>query len=124
MVFVTIGLLVGPRVLDGIDLSTGSSTVRVLAEATLALVLFADASRLNPPERKRVTLQAPRLRLSPQPPELGAVLDISRGRRAHPCIEGLSGASETCSLPRRVRRLLEVRLPLSANAVARSSLLN
>jgi NhaP-type Na+/H+ or K+/H+ antiporter len=47
MVFVTIGLLVGPRVLDGIDLSSRSSTVRALAEATLALVLFADASRID-----------------------------------------------------------------------------
>jgi sodium/hydrogen antiporter len=47
MVFVAIGLLVGPRVLDGIDLSSRSPTVRALAEATLALVLFADASRIN-----------------------------------------------------------------------------
>ncbi|MCW2999386.1 MAG: sodium/hydrogen exchanger [Solirubrobacterales bacterium] len=47
MVFVAIGLLVGPQVLDGIDLSSTSSTVRVLAEATLALVLFCDASRID-----------------------------------------------------------------------------
>src|SRR5215207_7525345 len=47
MVFVAIGLLVGPEVLDGIDLSSTSSTVRVVAEATLALVLFADASRID-----------------------------------------------------------------------------
>jgi sodium/hydrogen antiporter len=47
MLFVTIGLLVGPRVLDGVDLSSRSSTVRALAEATLALVLFADASRID-----------------------------------------------------------------------------
>ena len=38
------GGLVGAEVLDGIDLSSTSSTVRVLAEATLALVLFSDAS--------------------------------------------------------------------------------
>jgi sodium/hydrogen antiporter len=47
MLFVAIGLLVGPRVLDGIDLSSTSSTVRALAEATLALVLFSDASRID-----------------------------------------------------------------------------
>src|SRR3954451_803013 len=47
MLFVAFGLLVGPRVLDGIDLSSGSATVRTLAEATLALVLFCDASRIH-----------------------------------------------------------------------------
>jgi len=45
--FVAFGLLVGPQVLDGIDLSSSSSTMRVLAEATLALVLFSDASRID-----------------------------------------------------------------------------
>lgn len=53
MLFVTIGLLVGPRVLDGVDLSSRSSTVRALAEATLALVLFADASRIDLRELRR-----------------------------------------------------------------------
>lgn len=47
MVFVASGLLVGPEVLDGVDLSSTASTVRTLAEATLALVLFADASRID-----------------------------------------------------------------------------
>jgi sodium/hydrogen antiporter len=47
MVFVTVGLLVGPEVLGGIDLESSSETVRVLAEATLALVLFCDASRIE-----------------------------------------------------------------------------
>ena len=47
MLFVAIGLLAGPQVLDGIDLSSRSSSVRALAEATLALVLFADASRID-----------------------------------------------------------------------------
>ena len=40
MLFVAFGLLVGPEVLDGIDLSSTGSTVRALAETTLALVLF------------------------------------------------------------------------------------
>ena len=47
MVFVAVGLLAGPQVLDGIDLESSSSTVRTLAEATLALVLFCDASRID-----------------------------------------------------------------------------
>jgi NhaP-type Na+/H+ or K+/H+ antiporter len=47
MLFVLVGLLVGPKVLDEIDLSSTSSTVRALAEATLALVLFCDASRID-----------------------------------------------------------------------------
>ncbi len=47
IVFVAFGLLVGPKVLGGIDLSSSSDTVRALAEATLALVLFADASRID-----------------------------------------------------------------------------
>ena len=47
ILFVSFGLLVGPEVLDGIDISSTSSTVRALAEATLALVLFSDASRID-----------------------------------------------------------------------------
>ena len=47
ILFVSIGLLVGSQVLDGIDISSTSSTVRTLAEATLALVLFSDASRID-----------------------------------------------------------------------------
>ncbi len=47
MLFVAIGFLVGPEVLDGIDLTPSSSLVRTAAEATLALVLFADASRID-----------------------------------------------------------------------------
>jgi NhaP-type Na+/H+ or K+/H+ antiporter len=47
IVFVAFGLLVGPEVLDGIELSSSSATVRGLAEATLALVLFSDASRID-----------------------------------------------------------------------------
>ncbi len=47
MLFVAAGLLAGPKVLGGIDLESSSSTVRALAEATLALVLFCDASRID-----------------------------------------------------------------------------
>src|SRR5512132_810275 len=47
MVFVAVGLLVGPKVLGGIDVGSSSAAVRTLAEATLALVLFCDASRID-----------------------------------------------------------------------------
>ena len=47
MVFVVVGLLAGPEVLSGIDIESSSETVRTLAEATLALVLFSDASRID-----------------------------------------------------------------------------
>jgi NhaP-type Na+/H+ or K+/H+ antiporter len=47
MLFVVVGVLVGSEVIGGIDLESTSSTVRVLAEATLALVLFCDASRID-----------------------------------------------------------------------------
>jgi NhaP-type Na+/H+ or K+/H+ antiporter len=47
MLFVAFGLLVGPQALDRIDVSSTSSAVRTLAEATLALVLFADSSRID-----------------------------------------------------------------------------
>src|SRR5256885_654555 len=38
MLFVAFGLLVGPKALDGIDVSSSTSIVRTLAEATLAEV--------------------------------------------------------------------------------------
>ena len=53
IVFVAVGLLVGPEVLDGIDLESSSAAVRTLAEATLALVLFCDASRIDLRELRR-----------------------------------------------------------------------
>jgi NhaP-type Na+/H+ or K+/H+ antiporter len=47
MVFVVIGVLVGPSVTGELDPSTDGETVRTLAEATLAVVLFTDASRIR-----------------------------------------------------------------------------
>ena len=47
ILFVAIGLLVGPRVLGAIDVESTSETVRALAEATLAFVLFSDSSRID-----------------------------------------------------------------------------
>lgn len=47
MVFVGIGILIGPRVLGEVDLSPLSAPVRTLAEASLTVVLFTDASKID-----------------------------------------------------------------------------
>ncbi len=47
MVFVLIGVLVGREVFDGLTPSPTGAPVRTLAEATLAVVLFSDASRIK-----------------------------------------------------------------------------
>lgn len=47
MVFVTFGLFIGPQLLGLIDLNPAREWVRVLAEFTLILVLFTDASRID-----------------------------------------------------------------------------
>ena len=47
MVFTAVGLLVGSEALGLVELAPAGETVKHLAEATLALVLFADASRID-----------------------------------------------------------------------------
>jgi sodium/hydrogen antiporter len=47
MIFTAVGLLVGSEALGLIDVPPAGETVKLLAEATLALVLFADASRID-----------------------------------------------------------------------------
>jgi len=47
MVFVLIGVLAGPLVIDAVTQSPSGGAVRTLAEATLTVVLFADASRIK-----------------------------------------------------------------------------
>jgi sodium/hydrogen antiporter len=47
MLFVAVGVFVGPEVLGEVDIESSGGTVRTLAEATLALVLFCDASRID-----------------------------------------------------------------------------
>ena len=47
IIFVGIGLLVGPQALDLLDTSPTGESVRLLAEATLTVVLFSDASRID-----------------------------------------------------------------------------
>ena len=48
MVFVIVGVLVGPLVIDEVTAAPTGEGVRTLAKATLAVVLFADASRIKP----------------------------------------------------------------------------
>jgi NhaP-type Na+/H+ or K+/H+ antiporter len=47
MVVVAVGVIVGPLVLDDVNVGPTSATVRTLAEATLAVVLFSDSSRID-----------------------------------------------------------------------------
>lgn len=47
MVFVAFGLLVGTRALDLVDVDAANQFLRHLAEATLTLLLFTDAVRIN-----------------------------------------------------------------------------
>lgn len=47
MVFVTFGLFLSPQGLGMIDLNPESEGIRLIAELTLILVLFTDASRIN-----------------------------------------------------------------------------
>ena len=47
IVFVAFGLLVGPEALGLVDLPSHSEPVKLLAEATLTVVLFSDAARIN-----------------------------------------------------------------------------
>ncbi len=53
ILFVGFGLLLGPDGFDAVDLSSTGTTVRTLAETTLALVLFSDASRIELRELRR-----------------------------------------------------------------------
>jgi sodium/hydrogen antiporter len=59
--FLSAGLLFGSKGLGWIDLSARGETVRVLAEATLTLVLFADASRIDLPALRQEYLVPVRL---------------------------------------------------------------
>ena len=54
MVFVSVGIIAGPLGLDFVELGMKSSTVRVLAELTLILVLFVDASTIDIPSLIKV----------------------------------------------------------------------
>lgn len=70
LVFVALGVLVGPAGLGVIDLGIGSPAVRVLATVSLVLVLFTDAIKINLGQLKSNWL-LPALALGP-----GALLTI------------------------------------------------
>jgi NhaP-type Na+/H+ or K+/H+ antiporter len=59
--FLSAGVLVGSKGLGWIGLGSTSEQVRVLAEVTLTLVLFADASRINVPALRREYIVPARL---------------------------------------------------------------
>ncbi|MFC0454790.1 cation:proton antiporter [Rhodococcus jostii] len=59
MIFTAAGLLLGARMAGLIDVHVTAEVVKLLAEVTLALVLFSDASRVNLPElRTEISLPA------------------------------------------------------------------
>ena len=92
MLFVAFGLVVGPSLLGGIDLSSAGSTVQMLANATLALVLFCDASRVDLRElRREVGLPARLL-------GIGLPLTIALGAVAAALIFGELTAAEAVIL--------------------------
>ena len=47
MIFTAVGLLLGSEALGLVEPAPAGETVKLLAEATLATVLFADASRID-----------------------------------------------------------------------------
>jgi NhaP-type Na+/H+ or K+/H+ antiporter len=47
MIFVGFGLLVGPKILDVVELNLEHGFVHILAEITLIIVLYSDASRID-----------------------------------------------------------------------------
>jgi|tagenome__1003787_1003787.scaffolds.fasta_scaffold20988851_3 NhaP-type Na+/H+ or K+/H+ antiporter len=53
IMFVGIGLLAGTQALDLVEVSPTGDVVKVLAEATLTVVLFADAARIDLPTLRR-----------------------------------------------------------------------
>jgi NhaP-type Na+/H+ or K+/H+ antiporter len=122
MAFVAFGLLISNGPLD-IDIAPRSSSLRVLAEFTLALVLFADASRVNFRALRRDAGLPLRLLLIGLPLTigLGAVTAYSVLPGTTWWIAGVIGAAiaptdaalgapivEDHRIPRRIRRLLNV----------------
>jgi NhaP-type Na+/H+ or K+/H+ antiporter len=121
--FVALGLLVAHAPLSLIDVTAGSGALRSLAEITLAVVLFADASRVNVP-RVRADAQVPlRLLLVGLPLTIGfgtAVALVVFGG-INPWVAALIGAAvaptdaalgapimEDQRVPERIRRILNV----------------
>src|SRR3954452_7474334 len=92
LLFVGFGLVVGPEVLDGIDLPRSSEVVRTLAETTLPLVLFSDASRIHLRALRR-TVDLPVRLLA-----VGLPLTIALGAVAAALVLGALSAEEAVIL--------------------------
>jgi len=71
MVFVAVGILVGPLGLGWLEVSVNAELVRVMAEITLVLILFIDASLINLPELIRARRLPLRLLLIGLPLTMG-----------------------------------------------------
>ncbi len=67
IVFVAFGILISPAGLDMVDLGLENAATAVLAEITLALVLFADASRIDLRQLRRQAVLPLRLLLIGMP---------------------------------------------------------
>jgi NhaP-type Na+/H+ or K+/H+ antiporter len=121
--FVALGLLVANPPLALIEVHPGSSTVRIVAELTLALVLFGDASRVNFRALRRDAAVPTRLLLIglPLTIALGTALALVVFGGMDPWLAALIGAAvaptdaalgapimEDQRIPRRVRRVLNV----------------
>ena len=61
MLFVAAGLLLGPEVTDFVDLGLEVEAVELIGEVTLAILLFADASRINLKQLRREYMLPARL---------------------------------------------------------------
>ena len=121
--FVAFGLIVANEPLAIVDVQAGSETVRTIAELTLALVLFGDASRVNLQQLRRDAVVPTRLLF------IGLPLTIGLGTAAalilfggiDPWLAAVIGAAvaptdaalgapimENPLIPRRIRRVLNV----------------
>jgi sodium/hydrogen antiporter len=92
MLFAGFGLLVGSKALGGIDVASTGSVVRVLAEATLTLMLFADASRIDLGQLRRAVGVPLRLLA------IGLPLTIALGAAAAAVVLGRLTAGEALIL--------------------------
>ena len=61
MIFVALGLLTGPEVADWVDLELELEAVDIIGEATLGILLFADASRIDTRSLRRNAMLPTRL---------------------------------------------------------------
>ncbi len=123
IMFVGFGLLVGPKVLHGVDLPSAGATVEVLAAATLALVLFSDASRVDLRQLRRTVGVPLRLLGIGLLRMLQSVRTVSLTQRPlWPTSRALDGTGRRAGRSRRCRAGRRVPLRARRVAVRQSSL--